>query len=605
MRNNIFIGLVVLAITACSQPSKPTYIVKTIVAKGFAEPEADPSPEVAQDSVEVINSTFLGGSGRNYYGNYLDTSLHLIWRHKLGKGETILGKGRKTWSGAGWTGQPLIVREKDSTYLIIGCYDHHLKKINAETGRLVWQYKYDDVIKGTGTIVRNDSASNPQNRFVILQGSRRGLNNNLRSKRVFSYRAISYFSGCELWRMNIPQDKGWSRDVDASALCINNTAYIGLENGLFRVFSPFETFNDEDRDTIWTAPRVLKEHKLYHPDDRKKHGGNLVTESSPAQLDDRVYIASGSGHLYGYNLLTDSIDFDFYIGSDIDGSPVVTSDSCLLITIEKQYIKGHGGVFKIDPRRPDTNCVVWFFPTGDKNYADWKGGIIGSAAVNDRYSNGITLAAVSGIDGYLYVLDHQTLGDSNSLGPNQKHHYPTPKVVFKKYIGSSISTPVFTSSNLIAAGYKGLNLFTYTESGQITDVKTIKGVFEATPSIHNGRVYIASRNGYLYCFGEKASDTELPIQQIATEITTNQLFDTISESHNHYHLIVGTYDSKWKAQRFADKLTDLGFRPYLINQNRRFYLSVESSSSKSLLAQHIEYVTTKTETGAWVMKADD
>lgn len=49
---------------------------------------------------------------------------------------------------AGWTGQPLLIKENGEPYLIQGASNHH-KKIRAKTGKLIWQYKFDDVIKGT------------------------------------------------------------------------------------------------------------------------------------------------------------------------------------------------------------------------------------------------------------------------------------------------------------------------------------------------------------------------------------------------------------------------------------------------------------------------
>ena len=107
-----------------------------------------------EKKINIINSTFLGGEGRNYYGNTAPEKLNIKWKYHIGKGRTTISRkiGEREWTGAGWTGQPLLVKENDSLFIIQGCYDHHLKKINAESGKLVWQYKIDDVIKGTGTI---------------------------------------------------------------------------------------------------------------------------------------------------------------------------------------------------------------------------------------------------------------------------------------------------------------------------------------------------------------------------------------------------------------------------------------------------------------------
>ena len=119
----------------------------------------------------VIIGTFLGNEQRNYYGNRAPDKLDVIWKHYLGKGETVISRklGSRTWAGAGWTGQPLLVKEERGLFLIQGAYDHHLKKINAATGEIVWQYEFDDVVKGTGSIWYNSNATEPENALVILQ----------------------------------------------------------------------------------------------------------------------------------------------------------------------------------------------------------------------------------------------------------------------------------------------------------------------------------------------------------------------------------------------------------------------------------------------------
>jgi outer membrane protein assembly factor BamB len=461
--------------------------------------------DLLNDSIQINNPTFLGNIEHNFYGDSAPDRLDVIWKKHLGSGTTIVGSETRTWAGAGWTGQPLMVKEKDKLYIIQGSYSHKLRKIDAETGAFIWEYKFDDVLKGTGSIWRNKNATGIEDKFVVLQGSRKGNDKNSSSKIVPSLRAISYYTGKELWRYNSVKTKCYSRDVDGSAIFINDTAYIGLENGKLLVFNP----NYRQGDTIdgILQPHIYEEHQIYHEDDIKLHGGNLVMEASLTKLKHRIYIATGAGHVYGYNLKTRQIDWDFYTGSDIDGTPVVTHDSCLLVAIEKEYIKGQAGVFKLDPDKAPDSSVVWYYPTPNKGFHTWAGGVIGSVTVNKlynkerRYRN---IAAFIGIDGHLYILDTDSVTEETVLGPNLNKVYPTPYLLYTYETGPAISTPIIVGDKIIAAGYKGVYLFTYNESSEFKLLDTFVSTFEATPFAYGGRIYLASRDGYLYCFGNKA-----------------------------------------------------------------------------------------------------
>jgi outer membrane protein assembly factor BamB len=467
-----------------------------IVSRSFDETNNDFFLE--GDSLKIINGTFLGNNCRNYYGDSLGTDLDIIWRAKIGQGKTIcVHDSVETWMGAGWTGQPLMVEEKGNKFLIQGCYDHKLKKINALSGEIIWEYPFDDVIKGTGTLYFDKEKKD----LLIMQGSRIGFNAKSWQKNIFSYRAVSYFSGQEAWRMNVKRGASYSRDVDGSALVLNDTGYIGLENGYFTVFDPRQKNASFIKDSFQT--KIISEEKLFNDADKKLHGGELVTESSPCKIGNHLYITSGSGHVYGFNLATKKIDWDFYVGSDLDGSPVVTNDSCLIVTIEKQFIKGRGGAMKIDPSKPAENCVVWFFPTGDKKVSDWKGGIIGSAAVSKSKRNSTQLCAFVAIDGLLYVVDQNQIdGTELVYGPDSVTQFPKPKIIFQARTGPSISTPLIIGNRIVVAGYGFLKIFEFDQQYNFTERASFKGFFESTPFVHRGRVYIASRGGYLYCFGK-------------------------------------------------------------------------------------------------------
>lgn len=461
--------------------------------------------DASKVNYEVIIPTFLGNDTRNYYGDVAPDKLNVVWKHYLGKGETIISRklGSRIWAGAGWTGQPLLVKENGKLFIIQGAYDHHLKKIDATTGKLVWQYAFDDVVKGTGTIWVNKYPSTPKEGIIILQGSRLGVGNYLDTKHIPSYRAISYITGEELWRLDVKWTDSYSRDVDGSALVVNDTIYIGLENSLFTLMDP-NPQKAQLKDGM-LQPAIYQETPLYTKEDAIHHKNNVVTESSPCRIGDKIYIASGSGHIWGYDIPSKKLCWDFYIGSDIDGSAVATDDSCIIVSIEKQYIEGNGGALKLDPRKPESEAVVWFQPTADSSYSSWEGGVIGSVGVNDSYHKGELpyLAAINAIDGYLYIVEHTTVDYTRWVtGFDGKTKYHPPLLTAKYRTGASITTPIFDRSKIISTGYGGLYLFAYDAEGNIQRLDKYPITCESTPVIYQKRIYIASRNGYFYCLGE-------------------------------------------------------------------------------------------------------
>ena len=450
--------------------------------------------------IELINATYLGNEKRNYYGETAPDSLNIIWKTPLGKGLTKIGSKERWWKGSGWTGQPLMVKEDGKPYLIHGSLSHFLRKINAETGEIIWEYEFPDAIKGTGTLW-ND----PDSGLIILQGSRRGVGYSTWSSNLHPLRAISYKSGKEIWRYHLERGASYSVDVDGTPLILNDTVYVGLENARFVVFDPAVSATKEFKG--YKRPVRLEKHSLYDPEDMKAHGQNIITESSPSRIGDHVYISSGAGHVYGYNLKTRKIDWDFFIGADMDGSPTVTYDDCILVSVEKQYIEGQGGVFKLDPSKAaDSSCVVWYFPTENDSSenATWEGGVIGTAAVNDlsKADDLPYLAAISAIDGYLYLVEHDHVDTSMVWGPNLKHKYHKPRFIASRWIGQSISTPLMIGRSIVAAGYSGVSLFKFNSKGKLYRVerKYIGGI-ESTPFVYDGKVYVGSRDGYIYCLG--------------------------------------------------------------------------------------------------------
>ncbi|MCF6367187.1 MAG: PQQ-binding-like beta-propeller repeat protein [Bacteroidales bacterium] len=456
---------------------------------------------------EVVIGTYLGNEQRNYYGNKAPENLDETWKLNLSGGiSPAYGNPLKLWKGAGWTGQPLYVREETGDFLILGAFDYNLKKINAQTGQIVWEYRFDDILKGTGTFWENKNDTNPETKYLIIQGSRLGYWNSHDDKYIPSLRAVSYLTGKELWRLNSKKTDSYSRDVDGSAIIVNDTAYLALENGLFTVFNPDPAKKELLDERL--QPKVYKEIQYYNKEDIKLHGKDLVSESSPTLLNDAIYTPSGSGHVYGYNIKTGKNTWDFFTGTDMNGSAPVTYDSCLVVAVEKQYMPGKGGVLKLNPKKTGEDAVVWFFPTENKKWFHWEGGIIGSVAVNDAYVGDKErhIAIFIDVAGYLFVVEHDKIDNSKTaIGPDRKTKYPMPKLLFKEKIEGTISTPIIVKDKIIAATDNGLFLYKIDlKNNKLTLLDKVPGLeIDATPIAVDGKIYIASRNGYLYCFGKK------------------------------------------------------------------------------------------------------
>ena len=366
--------------------------------------------------------TFLGNATRRFYGlGPAPKHLSLIWSTAIGSGWTsgkFADDPSSVWSGTGWTGEPALVRDGGKLYILIGGYDHNLHKIDAATGKIIWKYPFDDIIKSSPSVIANPSPTGKDDKYIVMAGSRRGYPLKIDDPRIASYRAVAFGSGKELWRLPVPQTICYSRDCDGSGFYLAGREYIGVEPGWFYALDPLAT----EPWGKYRQPKVLAKRLLLGtPQDAKSHGSDLAMEASPALLNGTIYIDSGAGEVYGLRPSDLKVVFDYHTGSDIDGTCVPTLSGKLLVPVEKQYIPGHGGVLMLDPSKPAAQSLVWYFPTGDRHIGDWAGGIIGSVGVNDDYNPGghrPALAAFLAIDGNVYVVSQDTLAKQTVSGPN-------------------------------------------------------------------------------------------------------------------------------------------------------------------------------------------
>ncbi|HET6496827.1 MAG TPA: PQQ-binding-like beta-propeller repeat protein, partial [Thermoleophilia bacterium] len=362
-------------------------------------------------------------------------------------------------------------------------------------------------------------------KYIVLAGSRRGYPYKLADPNVAPYRAVTFGSGTELWRLPVPQTASYSRDCDGSGFFLDGRQYIGVESGLMYALDPLVT-------EAWDGhqkPQIVAQTELLGDERAKVHEGNLVLEASAAALGERIYISSGAGHVYGMRRSDLAVEWDYFIGSDMDGSAIPTRRGKLLVAIEKQYIKGRGGILCLDPTKPPEQAAEWFFPTGNRKVGEWLGGVIGSCAVNDEYNldgSRPALAAFNALDGYMHVISQDTLAEKTVKGPNLEPGMKTPLEVGRFWNVGSISTPLLLGDTIVAAGYdERVHLYSveyaaaqagdqgalpsangdgryWTVSIRETAQFRAGGGFESTPTIWDRRIYIGCRDGWFYCLGD-------------------------------------------------------------------------------------------------------
>lgn len=451
--------------------------------------------------IKPLVGTYLGDNERNFYGNRAPSKLQVKWKRWLGTGKTTFGLNDvKTWKGAGWTGQPLVIQEEEELYLIQATLSHELKKIRARDGRVVWSTDMGDVIKGTPTFV--ETGGSGEGRYTLIVGSRSGFGEHWRTGTAYSLQGVSYRTGKKLWRHNSRATASHSRDCDASAVVVGSKAAIPLENGFFTIFSP-DVRKARGKDEL-PSPKIYKQFRLFEDADRKLYGSELCLESSPTMVGGSAYVAAGVGRVYrcGFGFFGGA-KTTLEIGGDLNGSMPLTNDRHLLLGIEKQFIAGQGGVVKFSTR----GKVKWFHPLPDCKWYTWNGGLVGSPAVNHRYQSTVSqdLACFVGVDGVLTLVNHQKEQPGvRHWGPRRRHKYPAPLVLDRvKLPEGSISTPLFVGDKIVVGYDNGMDLYRVTPEGKLVRLDRLAGpMFDATPVVWNGRVYAGSKDGFLYCLGD-------------------------------------------------------------------------------------------------------
>jgi hypothetical protein len=421
--------------------------------------------------------TFRGNPTRSFHGTgpLPTTTPTQLWKYPGSKmcGSSSEYNNVRTWCGTGWTGQPAVFERDGRTWVVFGAFDYKFHFVDADTGQaIIPPFETGDLAKGNVTI---DPAGYP----LLYAGSRD------------NYFRVIAFDGSEpreLFKVNgQTEDRRWNNDWDAAAIVIGDYLLQGGENSWFYGWKLNRKYDREGRVTV--DPKLA--FRVQGWDDELMDNLpdiRVSLEASVTVIGDIAYLNSSGGLLQGWDLSKPLSGkgqpkrvFRFWTGDDSDATPVADEDGMLYVGVEvdrnTRRAREVGQLLKIDPTNVN-DPVVWSVKTPGVDNGTWST----PAIFND-------LVVWTTKPGYIYGLDRATGGERWRL----------------KVSGPSLSSPNIIDGVLMQGDGSG-NLWAWDlGDGQAEPTLLWKldigGNIESTPAVWKGRVYVGTRDGYLYAYG--------------------------------------------------------------------------------------------------------
>lgn len=277
--------------------------------------------------------TFGGNNYRNSFASgtaaITEKMLRRTWEQSIG--------GLGSWSGTGWTGQPLIIRWPDDVRPLLGVSEEFRKKegftevIYAAMDGKIYFFELETGAKtrtpiDTGVVLKSTPCLDPRGWPVLYVGQSIQTTNTSGLNVAYVY-AYSLISNEELTRFgghDYFSERSWQA-YDGSPLIVDDTIVYGGENGVLYT-AKLNTAFDAEAGTVSIAPERLVKYKYtgtgYNAEDAVGARWYGI-ESSVAGFQEYVYFTDNGGRLQCVDLNTLSLQFVTDVGEDADASVVI------------------------------------------------------------------------------------------------------------------------------------------------------------------------------------------------------------------------------------------------------------------------------------------
>lgn len=499
--------------TATTAPSVPQTTASTD-ATGTSEPDGTstststtfaprPTGVVTPDTVfrpwgTVEGLTmFRGNPTRTFFGTgpVPASAPGQLWRYPDSPmaGLSPEGEEEKWWYGTGWTGQPLVHERTDGiTELIFGAYDKQIHFLDADTGaQLRPGYDMGDIIKGTVTL-------DPDGFPLLYAGSRDPR---------FRILALDGDEVREVWSLHAKAVDGmWNDDWDSNPVVVDDMLYVGGENSWWFAIKLNRGYDAGGMVTV--APEVVYQMPAWTDDLFELLGRQHSVENSTAIFEQKAYFATSGGRVVGVDL-TDiesgeaEVFFDFWMGDDVDSTITVDAEGFVYVVAHADHEKTNntaarrvrevGQLVKLDTSIPvgdpltSISPIVWSVEIPAARGQD-----TGAWATPALHPDGVLFVATDSGNLLAITTDNGAIVWSDDVGVNA---WSSPVIADGALV---IAVDCFSDQSALRA-YDLSDPLNPTEMW--THTLATGGCIESTPAVWNGRIYVGSRDGFMYAFG--------------------------------------------------------------------------------------------------------
>lgn len=495
----------------CVESTKPSLYIESTAIEADGQTLASISDYVPKESHSFdagISYTDVDGivtfRGNNFrdtaaYGNtqIKDGKIKDLWTAKTGS----LTYGDATWSGSGWTGQPLMekwpkevkqsmnmydwAKEKDGLVEIIyACMDGYVYFLDLETGEATRDPLY------LGFTFKGAGALDPRGYPILYVGA--GYDSNEGTARVFVVNLLDC-SVMYTFGNNDPFSlRGNLSYFDSSALVDAKTdtlIYPG-ENGILYLIK-LNTSYDPEAGTLSIAPdNIVKWH--YYGTRTSVASYWLGMEDSAAIYDGYIFMSDNGGNLMCLDLNTLQLVWAQDILDDSNSSPVLSvEDGHLYLYISTSFRLGWRSnsiaevpIWKINA---ETGEIIWKTSYDCASDDGVSGGVQSTIAVGkEQLSDSIyvTVARTDGqAQGVLACIDKST-GEVR-WEHESAYAWSSPVCVYNPDGSGKVLYCNSTGHIYLLDGKTGEVLDTH----QISD-----GVIEASPAVYKSYMVVGTRD---------------------------------------------------------------------------------------------------------------